>query len=285
MSQNSISSKSVMVGMSNWAVLYSPVCTAIAQTPGISKYFCRLDKNANCIHHLLKVSCSKFANLSSRQRLSQTQSQNQLLLLQKHHRQQCIPSLSVSFSVSSCHTPTLLTFAHIFMTCSITEGERGDSSGSDSGGSFGRSRPRVYWPHRTGFQCIVTVSSCHCPCQLYLPGVIYALGCCSADASWRLLLLRPRQSARSLFPATTTTTTTQPVCDMKYSSVSSSSSSSFFCLCMYLFIGAHLFITVRLVRLCMYVCVLSNKFQLIYYYATALIMIDNDWMANSDMTL
>ena len=56
---------------------------------------------------------------------------------------------------------------------------------------------------------------------------------------------------------------------------------------MCLFIGAHLFITVRLVRLCMYVCVcvLSNKFQLIYYYATALIMIDNDWMANSDMTL
>ena len=36
---------------------------------------------------------------------------------------------------------------------------------------------------------------------------------------------------------------------------------------------------------CMSVCVLSNKFQLIYYYATALIMIDNDWMANSDMTL
>lgn len=228
MSQNSISGKSVMVRMSNWAVLYSPVCTAIAQTPGISKYFCRLDKNANCIHHLLKVSCSKFANLSSRQRLSQTQSQNQLLLLQKHHRQQCIPSLSVSFSVSSCHTPTLLTFAHIFMTCSITEGERevivvAVAMVARSEGPIRGSTGRIAQAFSALSQCRLAIAHAN---YIYLVSFTHWAAVVLMLA--KDLLLRPRQSVRSLFPATTTTTTTQPVCDMKYSSVSSSSSSSFF---------------------------------------------------------
>ena len=56
---------------------------------------------------------------------------------------------------------------------------------------------------------------------------------------------------------------------------------------MHVFIHWGSFIYLRQTSATLYVCVcvLSNKFQLIYYYATALIMIDNDWMANSDMTL
>lgn len=58
----------VVVMMSKYSLVTKSTCLS-AVYAGHQQGFCRLDKNANCIHHhLLKVTCSKFANLSSRQK-------------------------------------------------------------------------------------------------------------------------------------------------------------------------------------------------------------------------